>query len=300
MAPKSILKKTPQPGVNIPSTLTSSGAPRRRDPERDYALALHHANLIQQQKDAEAANLSAIETLLDYPTDPSADPAQPSASDAANFKRLVSAFQPADYDSLLEERTISDLCGYALCPRARRKEKEKQRFQVTDGKLKVLPKNQVDMWCSDDCARRALYVKVQLLEEPAWMRGPGVEAQIELLAEGDAVTPKEPSASFTADLPVRTKKPEPPPQSEEDIAWAEFDRARKQGYMDSSSGSSEGLIVVDNIQENNVNRAPEIPKPDAVNPFAIEGYDPKLDLSKLSVKDTEDSQDEESDNDWGI
>ncbi len=55
--------------------------------------------------------------------------------------------------------------------------------------FRVVKKEELEKWCSEECARRAMWVRVQLSESPAWERGAkeyGVK--IELLDE-----PKEES-----------------------------------------------------------------------------------------------------------
>ncbi|KAL9092024.1 MAG: hypothetical protein Q9159_001022 [Coniocarpon cinnabarinum] len=128
--------------------------------DKHREIAVHHAQLLQQRKDVEAANLAAIEELMHYPTDGRSDTVHPSASDVARFRDLVRNFQPSDYAALFEERNCLDRCGF-------------------------LSGKQVDMWCSDACARRALYIKVQLNAQPAWERIYNYTQPIELFDEGN-------------------------------------------------------------------------------------------------------------------
>ncbi|KHJ31619.1 putative duf408 domain protein [Erysiphe necator] len=160
---KSILKKT--------NNFTVEKKDRNRE------IAIHHANIIQQRKNFELEILFSIETLIDYPlAPPPADASNPSPIDISKFRQLVQSFQPSDYDSLIEERNINDRCGYALCPNRRHKEVGggKYRLQGTSGKAKyfrVVEKEALEKWCSNTCALRAMYVKIQLDQLPAWDRG---------------------------------------------------------------------------------------------------------------------------------
>ena len=36
--------------------------------------------------------------------------------------------------------------------------------------MNIVPKEKLEMWCSDECAERAMYIRVQLAEEPVWER----------------------------------------------------------------------------------------------------------------------------------
>ncbi|KAL4987280.1 Rtr1/RPAP2 family-domain-containing protein [Aspergillus falconensis] len=148
---------------------------------RHLAIALHHAHHIQAQKNAQDLILNRILELLTIPSSPSANPAAPSAEDAHKFKSALIPFQPADYDNLIQERNIEGLCGYGLCPNEHRKENSRGAFRITWGakgsgpggrgrNMNIVPKEKYEMWCSDECAERALYIRVQLAAEPVWER----------------------------------------------------------------------------------------------------------------------------------
>jgi len=175
-APKSILKKPSYPAT------TSSKA------DKDREVALYHANLIQQRKDIELEILLSTETLIDYPlaTAPY-DASNPSPTDTQTFKTLLRPFQPSDYDALILERNINEHCGYTLCPNPRVTDGAAGKYRLVGkyGKakdFKVVEKGEVEKWCSEACAKRALYVRVQLSERPAWERD-GYGADIELRDE---------------------------------------------------------------------------------------------------------------------
>ena len=180
--PHSILKKSKPP----PATGIAPSAPRSQE-ERHREVALYHAQIIQQRKDMEARILASIETLLDLPTSPSADPAHPSHSDATLVKSSLNPFQPSDYDVLVEERNINELCGYVLCPRRNKKQNTEAKYRILQGSgkgadaLKVVSRQSLERWCSDDCGKRALFIKVQLNEEPPWTRADPNSGEITLL-----------------------------------------------------------------------------------------------------------------------
>ncbi|QDS69186.1 hypothetical protein FKW77_000034 [Venturia effusa] len=180
MALEPILKKTA-------NTVETEG-PSPRD-KRNLEIALYHANLIQAQKNVEKAILNALETLIDFPADPSSSSSDPSLSDVETFKQLIQPFQPSDYDELFEERRIAEKCGYVFCQNPPKRTGRGGKFKFLGGKkgqeFRVVEKQKTECWCSPECAHRALYVRVQLDEEPAWLRrGEGV-ALIQLLTERD-------------------------------------------------------------------------------------------------------------------
>ncbi|KAI2787553.1 hypothetical protein POX_f07924 [Penicillium oxalicum] len=195
-----------------------SGRPRATP--QHLGIALQHAHQIQAQKDTETMILDRIIELLELPSSPNADPAAPSPADAKAFKSAMTIFRASDYDSLIMERNNEGNCGYTLCPREHRPERGRnQLFQFKWGakgsgpggrgrSMDIVPRDKLQKWCSEACAERALFIRVQLTESPVWERraGEGRSAAIELLEEARAKRPRRrtdaaPSAtSVAADL----------------------------------------------------------------------------------------------------
>ncbi|OIW28347.1 DUF408 domain protein [Coniochaeta ligniaria NRRL 30616] len=165
----------------------SSHTPQQKSQAEAEKIALAHARIIQQQKDLELRILDAIETLSTYPPtrSPSHTASSPSPQDASSFKSLIRPFQPSDYDDLIEERNILGHCGYALCPKPRRSDLTGKFTLVNHNRpdFAIVETKDVQRWCSDGCARRALYVKVQLSETAAWERVAMPDVRIDLLDE---------------------------------------------------------------------------------------------------------------------
>lgn len=185
--PKSILKKTNYPATS--SNPTTKPATKARE-DRNRELAFYHANVIQHRKEVELDILLSMETLIDYPLSrsPPYSACNPSPTDASSFKTLLRPFQPSDYDDLITERNINEHCGYTLCPKPRVKDVNGGRYRLLGktGKAKdfrIVERKETEMWCSEECARRALYVKVQLSESPAWEREANENVRIDLLDE---------------------------------------------------------------------------------------------------------------------
>ncbi|KAL8352398.1 hypothetical protein RB601_002624 [Gaeumannomyces tritici] len=192
-------------------------------------IAVQHATIIQQQKDIQDEIFRSLLRLLDFPLvrddsesskkaagdddkgtadgKPPPPPAakysasNPAASDAAEFKRLVRMFQPTDYDDLIEERNIAGSCGYALCPLPHKRIPNAGTWKMVNkgrADFDIVRTAELEKWCSDDCARRALYVKVQLHETGAWERIGMPDVRIDLYGEdgpkgkkGDAGPPTD-------------------------------------------------------------------------------------------------------------
>ena len=153
---------------------------------RHLGIALQHAHQIQAQKQAEEMILDRTIELLALPASPSANPTNPSAPDVLALKSALSVFRPSDYDNLVMERNYDDLCGYGLCPRKNRKQGDFKgdTFHFKWGakgsgpggrgrSMDIVSRENLEKWCSDECAERALFIRVQLAEEPIWERRAG-------------------------------------------------------------------------------------------------------------------------------
>lgn len=208
-------------------------------------IAVAHARIIQQQKDLELQILDAIETLSTYPVtrSPAYSASAPSPADAASFRSLIRPFQPSDYDDLIEERNVLGRCGYALCPQPRRTELAGRYTLVNHNRpdFAVVETKDLARWCSDRCARRALYVKVQLSETAAWERAAMPDVRIDLLEE------EEPEGNTGEDGLAA------------DVAQLRLSEQRK-AKSDSAALSLERGDVLERGDEGNRRRVPLAPK----------------------------------------
>jgi RNA polymerase II-associated protein 2 len=283
--PKSILKKP-----SYPATGTSKEV-------RDREIALYHANLIQQRKDIEYEILLSTETLIDFPlvTAPY-DASNPSPSDANAFKNLLRPFQPSDYDALIVERNINEHCGYTLCPNKRLKESGGGKYRILgmSGKAKdfrVVEKEELEKWCSEACARRALYVRVQLSENPAWERES--LQNIDLLDE-----PKSGERAVLDGIQKLHLGGNEELGDEQDAV----DLALERG--DKGRAAKDGLVDV-TIQEKRIKRPAEAPSLETAElsgqldnmHLTLEGHTPSFGKDNNGV---ENDEDEDQDMDWKL
>ena len=185
--PKSILKKSSKPSEDAIAA-------------RNRELAVHHALVIQRQKDVESAILDSVEALIEYPIN-TIDPAHPHPSDIEDVKRHFATFRPSDFDSVVEERNLDEKCGYVLCPRPRIKQNTSAKYRLLQGRnLRVVKTSELEKWCSKDCAKRALYLRVQLDEAPPWERAANIDGKLELYGEAQASHTNEDMDHMTDDL----------------------------------------------------------------------------------------------------
>lgn len=178
---KGILKKP----TSSPTPTTTLQAPP--NPHDARTVALHHANLLQTRKDTEAAIFDNLLALLDLPQHTAHPASSPHPADVATFNDLLRPFQPSDYDDLITERNLADnRCGYALCPNRRRRLAGAGTYKmVNKGRrdFDIVETRELERWCSTECTRRALWVKVQLNETAAWERVGLPDLKIELYPE---------------------------------------------------------------------------------------------------------------------
>ncbi|KAI9704883.1 MAG: hypothetical protein M1836_006663 [Candelina mexicana] len=287
IAPLPSAPSASQKAVKNSSAAPRYALPRMLDPNTDSALL--QATLLQQRQEFELQILDATETLIDFPSLQSADPAHPDSAEATLFKTLLTLFQPADYDSLIHERNINGKCGYALCPRTRQMENTRAKFRILRGKgnpedFQVIPRAHLEQWCSEECAKRALYLKVQLDEQPAWMRVSPHDVKLVLLNELKIVSRTDtPRGVLPSNLKENTNIPDEEENREQRAMNAQHHLALERG----DRRDSPGLVEV-TLREN--------PKPLArqagiesmlsqlrvsgTSSSSIEGYTPK-DVSNL-------------------
>lgn len=207
--PKSILKATaptpaPAPAAAPSSSVTSAGPRSAADAKE---VALQHARVLQHRKDLESEILDSVILLSEYPLvrTPPHSAASPADSDASGFKMHVRLFQPSDYDDLIEERNVNELCGYTLCARPRRKTGSAGEWKI-QANGDIVKRRDMEMWCSQQCAKRALYVKVQLNETAAWERAGIPDIHIDLLDESGEETEADKAARKLADLKIEDQR----------------------------------------------------------------------------------------------
>lgn len=261
---------------------------------RHLGIALQHAQQIQAQKNAEEMILDRIIELLGIPSSPSADPATPSQQDAQLFKSALYPFRPSDYDSLMTERNNEDLCGYALCPRENRKDDAAKSgsFRFKYGakgsgpggrgrSVDIVPRENLERWCSDECAERALYIRVQLGENPVWERRADDTRgkNIQLLEEGRAKQ-KQKAVGPAVPLTINDHGEADVTTGIENLQIGGAERSQELALErgDTNLASRQGRLNV-TIQEKEVGpdssiKAPER-RPEDVDGGSIEGHVPQ-------------------------
>ena len=171
--PKSILKRSSARSNNAKTKDMVAKLAAEQEPHEQTLLekAVKQAEILQRLKEngdiREPVPLEIFERLSQFPMSrtPDFSAANPSPKDAQEFISAVETFVPSDYDDLVEERNILGSCGYTLCPRPRRNYVGEWKIRPT-GIAKTADLNK---WCSEKCALRALHIRVQL-DNPTYIR----------------------------------------------------------------------------------------------------------------------------------
>ncbi|KAL8927469.1 MAG: hypothetical protein Q9208_002274 [Pyrenodesmia sp. 3 TL-2023] len=264
--PNSILKPSSTVSKDTPT------APTLSQEERNRQVALHHAHLLQYRKDTETRNLDSTETLLEFPSSPSASPLVPSSADLQIVKDALKTFQPSDFDALVEERNIDSRCGYMLCPRRNRSQDSCGKYRIVTGRkdidFKVVKPKELARWCSDECGRMALYLRVQLSVEPAWTREWKDEKSLELYTEKEERKARE-RPDEQPNLSILVTGPD---SRGEDMQARMRDLAVERGDKNNVDRVS-GKVAV-NVKESKGQGPPVPPSKEDNHGGAIEGYVP--------------------------
>lgn len=286
---------TPALKTSLPAVHASSSERKPSPNPRHLAIALHHARQIQARKDTEAVILSRIIDLVDLPTTPHATASSPSPEDVQTFTSALVPFQPSDYDNLILERNIEGHCGYTLCPEEHRKEHPTGKFRIVWGpkgsgpngrgkEMKVVPKEKLEMWCSDKCAERAMYIKVQLSEVPAWERMEKKNTHITLLDESDwASTAAGPHDRTDCEMEGMQQDPSLPVAGEHAHL---VQRMGKLAVQDDPTVGGPSPEIIERHQAGSLNPSAPVLRPEDMSGGSIEGFHPNTNLH--SARSTED------------
>ncbi|KAI0815748.1 Rtr1/RPAP2 family-domain-containing protein [Xylaria sp. FL0064] len=279
--PKGILKNKGTP----PSASTQRHAPDPRE------VAVQHARIIHSRREIEDQISDSIIELSKFPVarDPPYTASSPAQADAESFKNQVRLYQPSDYDDLIEERNANGLCGYTLCPKPRSRVSGGGTFKILNYGRKdfnIVPTKELEKWCSQTCAKRAMYVKVQLNETAAWERAGIASIRIELYEED--LVPDDATKQLEKDIEnMRIEALEKSAQNAQDLALERGENLEK--------GKTSKRSMKLTIREKPVN-APAAPSlgPDGQVHLVTEGYkttfDPKSETLRQDDKITSEKE----------
>jgi len=263
---------------------------------REASARLRLLQQIKSQVLPPPVPIEVFEHLCTLPT--TSNPASsPSAEDIQTFLNALQKFQPREYLDLIEERNCLGKCGYTLCPRPRRQLPGPYKITRSGvGKAEELNK-----WCSDACAARALYIKVQL-DNPSYERRKGPGGKDELFIKLELRAEKGPENKTEMGRKTAYKDE----QAEKDLADAmarlELDKATKakkdaaqlaleRGDAAGGLFAAEGRVEVV-IQEKEIDEPVVPPNPgDQDSHLYVEGYKSGTGTKKRSEDD--DSDDDE-------
>ncbi|KAI1763754.1 Rtr1/RPAP2 family-domain-containing protein [Hypoxylon sp. FL1150] len=249
-------------------------------------VAVQQALVIQQQYVLEDQIQDAIIALSYFPLARTSagqpyDSTNPAPSDADAFREHIRPFQPGDYEDMIEERNTRGLCGYALCAKPRTKVAGGGEFKLINFGRKdfnIVPRKELERWCSQQCARRAMYVKVQLNETAAWERAGIPSIRIELLDEPSQVRSEDDDAAARVARELQNLQIDKDKKASRDATELALERG------DAKNAKSTRDIDVD-IQEKDVVMAAQEPSPakDNEGHLILDGYKTKFDPKSETI-----------------
>ncbi|KAI0406153.1 Rtr1/RPAP2 family-domain-containing protein [Xylaria palmicola] len=279
--PKSILKNK---GSSTPAPTQQQQQQQQQQQKQPdpREVAIKHARIIHSRREVEDRIADSLIELSRFPATrhPARGAAHPAPADAESFKDRVRLYQPGDYDDLIEERNANGLCGYALCPNPRSRVSSGGAFKLLNYGHKdfnIVPSRELEKWCSQKCAKRAMYVKVQLSETAAWERAGIASIQIELFEEEQASSADDATTQLAKD--VENMKIE----AEKKTAQNARDLALERGDTTENGKSAKRSIKL-TIREKPV-KAPEAPSLDLAGQghLVTEGYKTTFDPQTETV-----------------
>ncbi|XP_022231719.1 putative RNA polymerase II subunit B1 CTD phosphatase RPAP2 homolog isoform X1 [Drosophila obscura] len=85
------------------------------------------------------------------------------------FLAMLWEIAPHNYTDIVDEREISQNCGYPLCSNAL-ENVPKQKYQISASRNKVYDLTERKKFCSGYCFRASEYIKAQVPTLPLWLR----------------------------------------------------------------------------------------------------------------------------------
>ncbi|KAI0871920.1 Rtr1/RPAP2 family-domain-containing protein [Hypoxylon argillaceum] len=218
--------------------LKSKGGPTsvsaEMHPPDPREVAIKHARMIHSRREVEDQISDSMIELSKFPIkrSPPYNAANPAPVDTESFKNLVRLYQPSDYDDLIEERNANGLCGYTLCPNPRSHVSGGSTFKLVNYGRKdfnIVPSRELEKWCSQKCAKRAMYVKVQLNETAAWERAGIASIQIELFEDAQTPAPIDATKELAKDIEnMKIEAQQKTAQNARNLALERGDRTEKR------------------------------------------------------------------------
>ncbi|KAJ2767844.1 hypothetical protein IWQ57_003787 [Coemansia nantahalensis] len=99
--------------------------------------------------------------------------------DAATLRQAARYLTPEDYDGVIVERAAEGLCGYPLCSRT--PQTIDKRFHISLSQRKVFDISEHGNYCGSKCMVGSRFYRLQLPEDPVYMRKRGADLDIDVL-----------------------------------------------------------------------------------------------------------------------
>lgn len=137
-------------------------------------------------------------------------------------------------------------------------------------KAKVVKKEEYERWCGNECIERAMYLRLQLIEQPSWEREEGVDVKFELLEERREKTRRREEQK---QIEEKMKKLDIGDKEKDELAAERGDQAKDMKYYDPDAEGGQVRVVEKEADPAKIVARP--PSKSDAGAGAIEGYEPK-------------------------
>ncbi|XP_037025213.1 putative RNA polymerase II subunit B1 CTD phosphatase RPAP2 homolog [Bradysia coprophila] len=155
---------------NKSSSATPKKSPRPvRKQKRISKLSKEQLELaLRKKRECNSKALKIVEELIEHHIDHN------------SFIEKLQNINQSHYDDIVEERSITKICGYPLCEEVLTDIPSKQ-FHISTTTNKVYDITERKKFCSNSCFKSSNYLKEQLLTSPLWLRDQETLPDIKLL-----------------------------------------------------------------------------------------------------------------------
>ncbi|KAJ2709106.1 hypothetical protein H4R19_004416 [Coemansia spiralis] len=191
--------------------------------------------------------------------------------DAATLRQAAQHLTPEDYDGVIEERATEDLCGYPLC--SRKPQTIDKRFHISLSQRKVFDISEHGSYCGSKCMVGSRFFRLQLPNDPVYMRKRGADLDIEILP-----VDYDSAAMPGAGVDGKSVGNECAQQEEQALEWHRRSLVRKMNIPEAAAVASPLRIVEHAPADAKFDVADAI---DRLSFADVEGFKPEKDEARI-------------------
>ncbi|KAL5281376.1 RPAP2 family protein [Megaselia abdita] len=106
--------------------------------------------------------------------------------DELTFLEKLKDINQSHYDDIIDERSITKLCGYPLCDKELKNIPTK-KYQISTLTNKVYDITERKKFCSSHCYKASMFIRDQMLSSPLWLRDQELIPEFKLLSLSEQI-----------------------------------------------------------------------------------------------------------------